>query len=190
MSCPSDDLRVGSCRPFGPARVAASSRNTASSATNPAACTHASSCCRVVVIPATNGASNVANVLASAFAPSVPVPFSALLVIGGSFGPGSGTLSWPTRFSGQPRDRHYSVLKFNRDRDIPEVDVGETKKSPGLLTRPYRGFALARTRYSSSHGYTTFLAFPPRDPTSKTFPTETHRLYIGPCQSFSMNSSP
>src|SRR2546426_11910969 len=30
-----------------------------------------------------------------------------------------GTLSWPTRFSRRPGSRRYSVLKFNRDRDIP-----------------------------------------------------------------------
>src|SRR5882724_10199549 len=32
-----------------------------------------------------------------------------------------GTLSWPTRFSRRPGSRRYSVLKFNRDRDIPST---------------------------------------------------------------------
>src|SRR5439155_6477618 len=33
--------------------------------------------------------------------------------------PAGGLLSWPTRFSRRPWSRRYSVLKFNRGRDIP-----------------------------------------------------------------------
>src|SRR5437016_10735216 len=83
---------VGSCRPFGPARAAASSRNTASSATSPALCTQVSNWCRVVVIPSTSGASSLAKAVASVFAPCVPPVFSVLLVIGGSLVPGGGTV--------------------------------------------------------------------------------------------------
>src|SRR5437899_12815423 len=85
-------MRVGSCRPFGPARAAASSRNTASSATSPALCTQVSNWCRVVVIPSTSGASSLAKAVASVFAPCLPPVFSVLLVIGGSLVPGGGTV--------------------------------------------------------------------------------------------------
>src|SRR2546430_8737266 len=38
-------------------------------------------------------------------------------------GPGCGDrLSWSTRFSRRPGSRRYSVLKFNKDRDIPPTD--------------------------------------------------------------------
>jgi len=33
-------------------------------------------------------------------------------------------LSWSTRFSRRPGSRRYSVLKFNRGRDIPGYNVG------------------------------------------------------------------
>src|SRR2546427_6174981 len=42
--------------------------------------------------------------------------------MGGSLAPALGTLSWSTRFSRRPGSRRYSVLKFNRDRDIPRQD--------------------------------------------------------------------
>ena len=49
---------------MGPAKTAASSRNTASSATSPALCTQVSNWCRVVVIPSTSGASSLAKAVA------------------------------------------------------------------------------------------------------------------------------
>jgi hypothetical protein len=44
--------------------------------------------------------------------------------------PAGGLLSWPTRFSRRPWSRRYSVLKFNRDRDIPGVARLTVKDRP------------------------------------------------------------
>src|SRR2546428_304216 len=48
---------------------------------------------------------------------------------GGSLAPALGTLSWSTRFSRRPGSRRYSVLKFNRDRDIPVCGIVRTNTS-------------------------------------------------------------
>src|SRR5206468_10584797 len=52
-----------------------------------------------------------------------PLAFAGLSLFSWSsaapWSPAGGLLSWPTRFSRRPWSRRYSVLKFNRGRDIP-----------------------------------------------------------------------
>src|SRR5712691_9861002 len=62
---------------------------------------------------------------------------------GGSFGPRhAGPLSWPTRFSRRPGSRRYLVLKFNRARDIPVVNVmAHSPRASMLLAGLLRTYA-------------------------------------------------
>jgi len=96
-------------------------RNVSSAASPCAwAWTHASKCWRVVVIPASIGSTRCTGAGPAPFFACVRGALSVLFVIGGSLVPASGDrLSWPTRFSRRPGSRRYSVLKFNRGRDIP-----------------------------------------------------------------------
>src|SRR5437773_1252849 len=75
-------------------------------------------------IPASIGSTRCAGSGPVPFFPCVRSALSVLFVIGGSLAPALGTLSWSTRFSRRPGSRRYSVLKFNRDRDIPDVKIG------------------------------------------------------------------
>src|SRR5437867_6227314 len=58
---------------------------------------------------------------------------------GGSLAPALGTLSWSTRFSRRPGSRRYSVLKFNRDRDIPYLlcDTVRATRCPASTVKDY-----------------------------------------------------
>ena len=84
------------------------------------ACTHVSRLSRVAVIPPTNGARTCSSAGLPGHFPLRSLPLPCSLRHGGSFGPGpADRVFWRTRFSGPPGSRRYSLLKFNRDRDIP-----------------------------------------------------------------------
>jgi len=91
--------------------------------------------------PATSGASAVANSVSAPFPPCAPGPFSAFFVMVAPLVPARWTgRSWRTRFSGRPGSRHYSVLTFNRERDIPGEDFrdghdGKAQVSDGRFKR-------------------------------------------------------
>src|SRR5713101_796883 len=86
-------------RPLAPARTTASSPNSSSSAASPCAWTHASKCCRVVVIPASIGSTRCASAGPAPLSACVRCAFAVLFVIGGSLAPVVGTVCLSRRDS-------------------------------------------------------------------------------------------
>src|SRR5437773_10615305 len=70
-------------------------------------------------MPASIGSTRCTSAGPAPFFACVRCALAVLFVMGGSLAPGVGDrLSWSTRFSRRPGSRRYSVLKFNRGRDI------------------------------------------------------------------------
>ena len=91
---------------------------------------------------------------------SLPIPCS--LRNGGSFGPSpADRVFWRTRFSGPPGSRRYSVLKFNRDRDIPRWLRGLDLNQRPLGYEPFsnRGWSQGATNNTLSIGAFRAVAF-------------------------------
>src|SRR6266542_3608215 len=77
-------------------------------------------------------------------APNAPLCWLRSLSLAAPW-PGCGdSLSWSTRFLRQPGSRRYSVLKFNRDRDIPSAP--EFHRSSAVASFTFTGRVYTHTR--------------------------------------------